>query len=90
MLDAIIAITIKYRPVATLKAVAEPPLDHGETAEKPTPAPNVRRIRLIAAAAAPPARIAAHETADAPASSPTAAVSMIDGATIEYSLELVI
>jgi hypothetical protein len=36
---------------------------------------------LIAAAAAPPARIAGHDTADAPASS-TVAVSTMDGATM--------
>src|ERR1700733_12330778 len=51
-------------PVATLKVEAETPLSlHGETAEKPMPAPNAISRRVNAAAAPAPAGTAAHDTA---------------------------
>src|SRR5580698_7044631 len=84
MLEAIIAMTIKYRPVDTWNAVEIETLDQGEITENPTPAPKARSIRLIAAAAAPPARIAGHDTADTAASSVTP-VSMME-AFMEQSL----
>src|ERR1700688_1651382 len=52
-------------PVATLKVEAETPLSlHGETAEKPMPAPNAISRRVNAAAATAPAATAGHDTAD--------------------------
>src|ERR1700733_14164498 len=51
-------------PVATLKVEPEPPLSlHGETAEKPMPAPNATSKRVSAAAATAPAATAGHDTA---------------------------
>src|ERR1700691_2514497 len=51
-------------PVATLKVEADTPLSlHGETAEKPMPAPNATSKRVNAAAATAPAATAAHDTA---------------------------
>src|ERR1700733_14675522 len=51
-------------PVATLKVEAETPLSlHGETAEKPMPAPNAISRRVNAAAATAPAATAAPDTA---------------------------
>src|ERR1700733_15891022 len=51
-------------PVATLNVPAETPLSlHGETAEKPMPAPNPTSNRVNAAAATAPAATAGHDTA---------------------------
>src|SRR5580704_15311869 len=75
MLDAIIAVTTRYRPVATWKVVAVAVADHGETTAKPTPAPNASRISVTAAAATPPARMAPQETAETPASAALRGVS---------------
>src|SRR2546430_2110446 len=52
-------------PVATLKVSPEiPEFDHGEIDENPIPAPNANNANVSAAAATPPAAIAAHDTAD--------------------------
>src|SRR5260221_13408608 len=52
-------------PAATLKVSLEiPELDHGEIDENPMPAPNTSNTNVSAAAATPPAAIAAHDTAD--------------------------
>src|SRR5258708_23530003 len=52
-------------PAATLKVSLEiPELDHGEIDENPMPAPNTNNTNVSAAAATPPAAIAAHDTAD--------------------------
>jgi hypothetical protein len=47
-----------------LKVSLEPELDHGEIDENPMPAPNANNTNVSAAAATPPAAIAAHDTAD--------------------------
>src|SRR6266511_3323435 len=52
-------------PAATLKVSLEiPEFDHGEIDENPMPAPNANNTNVSAAAATPPAAIAAHDTAD--------------------------
>src|SRR5437016_9423135 len=52
-------------PAAILKVPAEmPELGHGDTLEKPMPAPNANSARVSAAAVTPPAITAAQETAD--------------------------
>src|SRR5260370_37979873 len=52
-------------PAATLKVSLEiPELGHGEIDENPMPAPNANNTNVSAAAATPPAAIAAHDTAD--------------------------
>src|ERR1700735_2585549 len=51
-------------PVATLNVEPETPLSlHGETAEKPIPAPNATSKSVSAAAATAPAATAPHDTA---------------------------
>ena len=59
--------TQKIAALLTLDADA-PPLDHGETADKPIPTPNASRISDNAAAANAPAITAPQETPDAYAS----------------------
>jgi hypothetical protein len=46
------------------RASGHPAFDHGETAENPIPLPNASSTKVSAAAAIPPATIAAHEVAD--------------------------
>jgi hypothetical protein len=53
-----------------------PAFDQGETAENPIPLPNASNTKVSAAAATPPAMIAAQEVADWPDST-TVAVSLL-------------
>jgi hypothetical protein len=46
-----------------------PDVDHGDTADNPSPVPSERRINPIAAATNAPPMIAGHDTADTGASS---------------------
>jgi hypothetical protein len=65
MLEAIIAITMRYRPAQRLNVVeVTPELAQGETTENPTAVPNARSNKDSAAEATPPARTAAQEIAE--------------------------
>jgi hypothetical protein len=56
--------TMKYRPDEKWNAVSVAGLDQGDMAEKPTPTPNASNIMLMAAAAAPPAKMAGLQAPD--------------------------
>jgi hypothetical protein len=57
------AVTTRNIPVPIFPADT-PEFDQGETEEKPIALPNANKTRVRAAAAMPPAAIAAQETAD--------------------------
>ena len=64
MADDITATITRYIPVPVLKLDAEMPLSlQGDTADRPSPAPNAIKTRASAAAATAPAAMAAHDTA---------------------------
>src|SRR5882757_6248269 len=76
MADEIIAMTMKYRPVPILKVDAETPeLPHGETTEKPMPAPKESSTRVSARDATAPASTAAQEIPGTDCSSRSADVA---------------
>ena len=57
-------VSVIHRMVDAPKVAAvTPTCDHGDTADSPRPVPSTNKISDSAAAAAAPARIAAHETA---------------------------
>jgi hypothetical protein len=63
--DEIIAIATSVNPAVILNVVAEAAAPvHGDTVDNPTEAASTRSTTVKAAAATPPARMAAHETAD--------------------------
>ena len=64
MPDARSCVSVTHKMVDTPKVVAlTPSCTHGDTEDKPKPVPRISKIRDSAAAAAAPAKIAAHETA---------------------------
>src|SRR3978361_1822972 len=68
--------TMKYRPVPILKVVAETPeFPHGETTERPMPAPNESSTSVSARDATAPARTAAHDTPGIDGSTTSACVA---------------
>src|SRR5450759_1316041 len=88
MVEASMATTIRSRPVLIWNVLAdtpEPP--HGDTDEKPMPAPNARRTRVRAAAATAPATTAAHDTAGLSSAGVETSTASIVSKTINAPLD---